>query len=172
MSPLRYNTGPNLEGHSTEDENIRPLLHGPLARYVKLRDAHAPGMPRTFSPAMGWRSPHASRHVRHMPGSLICGFLWSRWRGNVPGIPDACANCKFTYLVTGPWRSAGSYSIFTGPAHRTLKWGNITFIALSYWRHSTMSWANPKCDILHNLPSPRKIFLAAKSRCKIWKYQW
>ena len=24
--------------------------HGPLARYVKLRVAHAPGMPRTFSP--------------------------------------------------------------------------------------------------------------------------
>ena len=26
-------------------------VHGPLARYVKLRVAHAPGMPGTFSPA-------------------------------------------------------------------------------------------------------------------------
>ena len=27
------------------------VFHGPLARYVKLRDGHAPGMPGTFSPA-------------------------------------------------------------------------------------------------------------------------
>ena len=27
------------------------LWHGPLAKYVKLRVAHAPGMPRTFFPA-------------------------------------------------------------------------------------------------------------------------
>ena len=30
---------------------------------------------------------------------------WSRWRGNVPGIPGACATRNFTYLVRGPWRS-------------------------------------------------------------------
>ena len=29
-------------------------------------------------------------------------FLWSRWRGNVPGIPGACATSNFTYLVRGP----------------------------------------------------------------------
>ena len=45
--------------------------HGPLASYVKLRKAHAPGMPGTFS--------HVSRC---MLGSLTNGFLWSRWRGN------------------------------------------------------------------------------------------
>ena len=27
------------------------LTHGPLARYVKVRVAHAPGMPGTFSPS-------------------------------------------------------------------------------------------------------------------------
>ena len=36
-----------------------------LARYVKLRVAHAPGMPGTLSlPPPVWRSRHASRHVR------------------------------------------------------------------------------------------------------------
>ena len=38
-----------------------------------------------------------------MLGSLISGFLWSWWWGNVPGIPDACATRNFTYLVRGPW---------------------------------------------------------------------
>ena len=33
-----------------------------------------------------------------MPGSLTCGFLWSRWRENVPIIPSTCATCSFTYL--------------------------------------------------------------------------
>ena len=37
-----------------------------------------------------------------MPGSLTSGFLWSRWRGNVPGIPSACATRNFTYLARGP----------------------------------------------------------------------
>ena len=26
------------------------------------------------------------------------------WRGNIPGIPGACATCNFTYLVRGPYR--------------------------------------------------------------------
>ena len=41
-------------------------FHGPLARYIKLRVAHAPGMLGTFSPpTTSKRSRHASRHVRH-----------------------------------------------------------------------------------------------------------
>ena len=50
----------------------------PLARYLKLRVVHAPGMPGTFSrqlrvsyPDMPWC----------MPGSLTSGFLLSRWSG-------------------------------------------------------------------------------------------
>ena len=70
--------------------NLRRLVlshhHGPLARYVKLRVAHAPGILGTFSspprvsdPDM----PHGTcvRHVSWcMPGSLTSNFLWSRWR--------------------------------------------------------------------------------------------
>ena len=61
--------------------------HGPLARYVKLRFAHAPGMPGTFSPPPRVSNPdmHHGTCVTHVPwcmsGSLTRGFLWSRWRG-------------------------------------------------------------------------------------------
>ena len=61
--------------------------YGPLARYVKLRVTHAPGMPGTFSPPPRFSDPdmHHGTCVTHvpwcMPGSLTSGFLWSQWRG-------------------------------------------------------------------------------------------
>ena len=61
--------------------------NGPLARYVKLLVAHAPGMPGTFSAPLRISDPdmHHGTCVTHvpwcMPGSLTSGFLWSRWRG-------------------------------------------------------------------------------------------
>ena len=81
----------------------------PLARYVILRVARAPGMPGTFSPPPLVSDPdmHHGTCVTHvpwcMPGSVTSGFLWSRWLGNVPGIPGACATRNFTHLVRGPW---------------------------------------------------------------------
>ena len=62
-------------------------FHGPLARYVKLRVTHAPGMPGTLSPTTRVSDPdmHYGTCVTHvprcMPGSLTTGFLWCRWRG-------------------------------------------------------------------------------------------
>ena len=59
---------------------------GPLARYIKLRVAHAPGMPGTFSPPPRVSDPdmHHGTCVKHVPwcipGSLTSDFLWSRWR--------------------------------------------------------------------------------------------
>ena len=61
--------------------------NGPLARSVKLRVTHAPGMPGTFSPQplVNDLDMHHGTCVMHvpwcMPGSLTSGFLWSRWRG-------------------------------------------------------------------------------------------
>ena len=93
--------------------------HGPLARYVKLRVTHAPGMPGTFSPPLRVSDPdmHHGTCVTHvpwyMPGSLTNGFLWSRWQGgNVPGIPGACATRNFTYLARGPWKRSPYYRSF------------------------------------------------------------
>ena len=60
---------------------------GPLARYVKLLVAHAPGMPGTFFPPPQVSDPdmHHGTCVTHvpwcMPGSLTTSFLWNRWRG-------------------------------------------------------------------------------------------
>ena len=61
--------------------------HGPLTRYVKLRVAHAPGMPGTFpSPSKSketasYRSRHASRHVRDARAVMHVGIDNPRWRG-------------------------------------------------------------------------------------------
>ena len=66
----------------------------PLARYVKLWVAHAPGMPGTFShcglaiptciTARAWRTCRDACR----DGSQTSGFLWSRWRGKTfPAFP-------------------------------------------------------------------------------------
>ena len=86
-------------------------LNGPLTRYVKLRVAHAPGMPGTFTPQPRVSDPymHHGTCVTHVPwcmsGSFTSGFVWSQWWGNVPGISSACATRHSTYLVRGPWTS-------------------------------------------------------------------
>ena len=83
-------------------------LNGPLTRYAKLRVAHAPRMPGTFSRHRLQRKPLVSdpgmRHgtcVTHVPW-CISGSLTRGGGKNFPGIPGACANRKFTYLVRGP----------------------------------------------------------------------
>ena len=65
----------------------RSCYHGPLSRYVKLRDAHAQGMPGTFTPPplISDLDMHHGTCMTHVPGcipgSLISGFLWNQWRG-------------------------------------------------------------------------------------------
>ena len=81
--------------------------NGPLPRCVKLRDAHAPGMPGTFSPPPWVGDPdmyHGTCVTRVPWWSLTSGFLWSRWRGKRSLHPGACATHNFTYLVRGPWQ--------------------------------------------------------------------
>ena len=74
---------------------LEMLANGPLTRYAKLRVAHAPGMPGTFSPpptskeTAGQRSQHASRHVRHARAVIHVGIANPRWRGK--RFPGACA---------------------------------------------------------------------------------
>ena len=88
--------------------HLQSFPHGPLARYVKLRVAHAPGMPGTFSPPSGVSDPdiHHGTCVTHvpwcMPWSLPNGFFWSRWRGKRSRHSRCMRNPQFTYLISGP----------------------------------------------------------------------
>ena len=65
---------------------LKSTANGPLAKYVKWRVAHPPGMPGTFSPTprVSDSNMHHGTCVTHvpwcMPGSLTSGFLGSRWR--------------------------------------------------------------------------------------------
>ena len=69
------------------DYSTMTLWHESLARYAKVRVAHAPGMPGTFSPPLRVSDSdmHHGTRVTHvslcMPGSLNSGFLLIRWRG-------------------------------------------------------------------------------------------
>ena len=69
------------------------VVHEPLARYAKLRVAHAPGIRGTFSSPLRVSDPdmHHSTCVKHvpwcMPGSLTSGFRWSRWQVRFPAFP-------------------------------------------------------------------------------------
>ena len=97
---------------------LRPFTHGPLTRYVKLRVAHAPGMPGTFSqpPRVSDPDMHHGTCVTHvpwyMPGSLTSGFLWNRRRGKRSRHSRCMRNRNFAYLVRGPlatWPWNGSW---------------------------------------------------------------
>ena len=63
------------------------ITNGSLARYLKLRVAHGPGMSGTFSTPPRYKDPdtHYGTCITHMPwcmpGSVTSGFLWSQWRG-------------------------------------------------------------------------------------------
>ena len=81
--PFRSNISVAWHAHIISN----PQVHVSLTRYAKLRVAHAPGMPGTFSPPPRVDDPdmHHGTCVTHvpccMPGSLTSGFLWSRWYG-------------------------------------------------------------------------------------------
>ena len=82
--------------------------HGPLPRYVKLRVAHAPGMPVTFSlpPWVSDPDMHHGTCVTHVPwcipGSLTSGFFLRRWQGKRSRHSRHMRNPQITYLVRGP----------------------------------------------------------------------
>ena len=90
--------------------------HEPLARYVILRVARAPGMPGTFSPPPQFSDPdlHHGTCVTHVPwcmsGSLTRSFLWSRSRGKTfPAFLAHARSVIFLYLVRGPWKPSHHY---------------------------------------------------------------
>ena len=78
--------------------------HGPLARYIKIAGAHAPGMSGTFYPSLRISNSDMKHGtcVTHvpwcMPGSLSSDFLCGRRRRKTfPAFPaHACATRNFT----------------------------------------------------------------------------
>ena len=89
-----------------------PPQYGPLARYVKLRVAYAPGILGTFSPPPPVSDPdmHHGTCVTHvswcMPWSLTSGFLWSRWRGK-RSLHSRCTRNPQCYEVTATYLIIG-----------------------------------------------------------------
>ena len=100
----------------------------------KIADAHAPGMPETFSPRPPVSDPdmHHSTCVTHVPwcmlGSLTNGFLWSRSRGKTfPAFP---AHAQPTTLRI--WKEAHGASLY--PTHTSSISGqsNLPFLEYGY----------------------------------------
>ena len=91
MLPLYFISGPTPEQIVGTLTFLFYILivswHVPLTRYAKSRNAHAPGMPETFSPPLQVNDPdmHHDTCVTHVPwwmtGSLTGSILWSWWRG-------------------------------------------------------------------------------------------
>ena len=78
----------------------------PLSRYVKLRVAHAPGMPKKFSRPLRVKDPdmHDGTHVTHVPW-----FPLKSLAGKRPDIPGACTTQNVTYLVRGPFSTLNPF---------------------------------------------------------------
>ena len=84
-----------------------------LTRYAKLRVAHAPGIPGTFSPPPQVGDSDMQRdtcitHVpRSLPGSLTSGFLRNRWRGKPHSQrmrnPQFCVSGK-SFMLENSWK--------------------------------------------------------------------
>ena len=90
----------------------RGFLHEHLARFVNLRFAYAPGMPRTFFRHRPQKKPLVSdpgvNHCTCFTHVSWCmsGSLNRRGGESVPGIPGACTTSNFTYLARGPMTTA------------------------------------------------------------------
>ena len=79
-------------------------INGPLTRYAKLRVAHAPGIPGTFSPPRpskenaSERSRHASQHVRRARAVMRVGIVNMRgkrsWHSQRMRDPQFCVSGK------------------------------------------------------------------------------
>ena len=103
--------------HHHHGDSLRQLWyrpHGPLARYIKLRVGHAPGMLRMLSSSPRVRDPdmHNSTCTTNvpwcMPESLTSGFLWGCWRAKRSRHSRSMHNPQFYVSGRGPLVSISS----------------------------------------------------------------
>ena len=147
----------------------RIYLNGPLARYVILCVAHAPGMPGTFSPP-SWISDSDMHHgtcVTHvpwcMPGSLNSCFIWIRWRGKCSRHSRRMRNPQF--YVSGKRSitiNVAVRSLSRLPCHRVMNQRELIlkivvsmtaeFPGFFYWIMLLFCWL---CDHIYRFHNPR-----------------
>ena len=132
----------------------------PYTRYKKMAGCACAGNAGTFSPppfskeTARYRSRHASRHVRDARAVMHVGIVDPRWRGNVPGIPGACAIRNFTYLVRAPYyhrREEGcscctKSTILSQHCIVTFGWCHISFV---FFHSSALDSVNNTDDIVY-----------------------
>ena len=117
VSGLEFRLTTISTSYEAKRETSRVIpYNGPLARYIKLRVAHAPGMPDTFSlpPRVSDPDMHHGTCVTHvpwcMPGSLTSGFPWSQRRGKRSRHPRSMRNPQF--YVSGKRPIGGKCILF------------------------------------------------------------
>ena len=150
--------------------------NGPLAKYVKWRTAHAPGMPGTFSPPPRVSDPdmHHGTCVTHvpwcMPGSLASGLRWSRWRGKRSRHSRHLRNPPFYISDKRPIHQS-----LTDNGVKRLRWIGHYFVrSVNDIRNDpTTSWRNdmetlPRLLILCAGECHRWIPLAKTSDAELW----
>ena len=128
--------------------------NGPLARYVKLWGAHAPGMLGTFSPPPRVNNPdmHHGTCVAHvpwcLPGLLTSGFLWSRWWGKLSRYSRRMHDPHFYISGKRPmWHAPFFHWVFGDLLHKTCP-GYLLYSEVSLHRHkSPLVWESPSTHI-------------------------
>ena len=143
--------------------------NGPLIRHVKVRVAHAPGMPGTFSlpPRVSDPDMHHGPCVTHvawcMPGSLSCGFVWSQRRGKRSLLSRRMHNTQFH--VSGKRPMWGHVSDNPTPTRLRLStrlgwpWGVVSLhfsssasVFCSCWRSLRIVDAEPSFNFSQSVP--------------------
>ena len=108
--------------------------HGPLTRYVKLRVAHAPRMPGTFSPP-----PRVS--VTHVPwcmsGSLTSSFPWSRWRGKHSRHSRRMRNPQFCVSGKRPMAPSSKRGACRAYSSRMSYLTSVSLCSVPHWPYNT-----------------------------------
>ena len=120
MTTIAGTMNPLLRCHHEDSSNCgqyHSMPHEPFAGYAKLRVAHAPGMPETFSPPprVSDADMHHGTCVTHVPwcmsGSLTSGFLLSRWRGQRSRHSRPMHNPQFYVSGKRPMESANGFVV-------------------------------------------------------------
>ena len=109
----------------------------PLAWYLRLRVAHAPGMPGTFSPPPRVSDPdmHHGTGVTHVT-LCMSGSLFGRWRGKRSRHSRRMRNPQFN--VSGKKPMAAEWHV------------SLELQVLS-WSHIEMNRSGPKCSDINLL---------------------